>query len=140
MNPPPETGPVFADDRYCLCCGEKNPIGLKMKFRYDGSRLLSEAIVPKSFQGFADVVHGGILGTLLDEVMVNFHWLRGVRAVSVEFTVRLKAPCPTGALVRLAAWEVESKRRLHHTASEARLSDGTLVAEATAKCLEVADA
>jgi acyl-coenzyme A thioesterase PaaI-like protein len=131
---PPEP---FRDDRHCLCCGEKNPVGLNMTFRYEGDRLLSEAVVPKHYQGFADIVHGGILGTLLDEVMVNLHWLRGVRAVSVEYTVRLKAPCPTGRKVMLAAWEMGTRKRLHLTASEARLEDGTLVAEATSKCLEV---
>jgi hypothetical protein len=40
--------------------------------------LLSEAVIPKEFQGFANVVHGGILGTLLDEVLVNLYWLRGI--------------------------------------------------------------
>ncbi len=108
-----------------------------MKFRAEGERLLSEAVVPKEFQGFADVVHGGILGTLLDEVMVNLYWLKGIKAVTVEFTVRLKAPCPTGARILLAAWPVDQKRRIHLTASEARLENGTLVAEATAKCMEV---
>jgi acyl-coenzyme A thioesterase PaaI-like protein len=126
---------VFTDDRYCLCCGEKNPLGLNMKFRYEGDRLLSEVSIPKEFQGFAHVVHGGILGTLLDEVMVNLYWLKGVKAVTVEFTVRLKAPCPTGKRVTFAAWPVEQKKRVHFTASEARLEDGTLVAEATAKCM-----
>ena len=128
---------AFQDDRYCLCCGEKNPLGLNMKFHYEGERLLSEAVIPKEFQGFADVVHGGILGTLLDEVMVNLYWLKGVKAVTVEFTVRLKAPCPTGRKVLFAAWPVDRKKRVHFTASEARLEDGSLVAEATAKCMEI---
>jgi uncharacterized protein (TIGR00369 family) len=108
-----------------------------MKFRYEGERLLSEAVVPKEFQGFADVVHGGVLGTLLDEVMVNLYWLKGVKAVTVEFTVRLKAPCPTGVRILLAASPVEQKRRIHLATAEARLEDGTLVAEATAKCMEI---
>jgi len=127
----------FEDDRYCIGCGEKNPLSLKMEFRYDGDRLLSEAVVPKEFQGFAHVVHGGILGTLLDEVMVNLYWLKGIKAVTVEFTIRLKAPCPTGTRILLTAWPVSSKKRLHCSASEARLDDGTLVAEGTAKCLEL---
>jgi acyl-coenzyme A thioesterase PaaI-like protein len=128
---------VYQDDRYCVCCGEKNPFGLKMKFRYEGDKLLSEAVIPKEFQGFADVVHGGMLGTLLDEMMVNLYWLKGEKAVTVEYQVRLKAPCPVNQKVFFSAWSLETKRNIHFTASEARLEDGTVVAEATAKCMRL---
>jgi len=133
----PSREKVFRDDRYCLCCGEKNPLGFKMKFRYEGDRLLSETVVPKEFQGFADVVHGGVLGTLLDEVLVNLYWLKGIQCVTVEYTVRLKAPCPTDRKILLSAKPEGHQKRVHYASGEARLEDGTLVAEATAKCMEV---
>ena len=128
---------LFTDDHYCLCCGDKNPMGFKMQFRFEDEKLLSEAVIPKEYQGFNNVVHGGILGTLLDEMMVNLHWLKGVKAVTVEYQVRLKAPCPTNTKVRLSAWPVEEKRNLLYVAAEARLENGILVAEATAKCMKV---
>lgn len=127
----------FSDDRYCLCCGEKNPLGFKMKFRYKGEKLLSETVISKEYQGFADVVHGGILGTLLDELMVNLYWLKGERAVTVEYQVRLKAPCPVNRKVYLSAWHVETKRNIFLTAAQAQLEEGTVVAEATAKCMKM---
>jgi len=108
-----------------------------MKFRFEGDRLLSETLVPKEYQGFADVVHGGILGTLLDEMMVNLYWLKGEKAVTVEYQVRLKAPCPVDQKILLSAWPMGLKRNVRFTAAEAKLEDGTVVAEATAKCLEV---
>lgn len=128
---------VFNDDRYCLCCGEKNPMGFKMKFRYEGEKLLSETVIAKEYQGFANVVHGGILGTLLDELMVNLYWLKGEKAVTAEYQVRLKAPCPVNQKVLLSAWHVETKRNVLLTAAEAKLEDGTVVAEATAKCMKM---
>ncbi len=128
---------LFEDDRYCLCCGEKNPLGFKMRFRFEEGKILSETVIPKEYQGFAGVVHGGILGTLLDEVMVNLYWLRGEKAVTAEYQVRLKAPCPVDQKVFLSAWRTESKGKLHLTAAEARLGDGTVVAEATAKCMKI---
>ena len=127
----------FADDHYCLCCGEKNPMGLRMKFRYEDDKIISEAVIPKEFQGFADLVHGGILGTLLDEVMVNLYLLRGEKAVTVEYQVRLKAPCPVNRKVLFSAWKVETKRNIHFTEAEARLEDGMVVAQASAKCMKV---
>ena len=131
-----ETGP-FVDDRYCFCCGEKNPMGFKMKFRYEGEKLLSETIIPKEYQGFANVVHGGILGTLLDEMIVNLYWLRGEKVVTAEYQVRLKAPCPVNQKVLFSAWHLETKKRILLTAAKARLEDGTLVAEAAAKCMKL---
>ena len=127
----------FNDDRYCLCCGEKNPLGLKMKFRYEDDKLFSEAVIPKEFQGFANVVHGGILGTLLDEMMVNLYWLRGEKAVTVEYQVRLKEPCPVNRKVLFSAWRADAKRNIHYTEAEARLEDGTVVAQASAKCMKI---
>ena len=112
-------------------------MGFKMKFRYEGEKLLSEAIIPKEYQGFADVVHGGVLGTLLDELMVNLYWLKGEKAVTVEYQVRLKAPCPVNQKVLLSAWPVGVKRQIHLAAAEAKLENGTVVAEATAKCMKV---
>jgi len=110
-------------------------MGFKMKFHYEGEKLLSETVIPKEYQGFANVVHGGILGTLLDELMVNLYWLKGQKAVTAEYQVRLKAPCPVGNKILLSAWHLETKRNILLTTAEAKLEDGTLVAEATAKCM-----
>ncbi len=137
MNSGDSKDALFTDDRYCLCCGEKNPMGFKMKFRFEGEKILSETVIPKEYQGFNDVVHGGILGTLLDELMVNLYWLKGEKAVTVEYQVRLKAPCPTQKKVLLSAWPIEAKRNLHFAVSQACLEDGTVVAEATAKCMKI---
>ena len=137
MSPEATDSSAFNDDRYCLCCGEKNPMGFKMKFRYEGEKLLSETVIPKEYQGFANVVHGGILGTLLDELRVNLYWLKGEKAVTAEYQVRLKAPCPVGSKVLLSAWHVETKRNILSTAAEAKLEDETVVAEATAKCFKI---
>jgi acyl-coenzyme A thioesterase PaaI-like protein len=139
MKDGPTGSNAFNDDRYCLCCGEKNPLGFKMKFRYEGEKLLSEAVVPKEYQGFANVVHGGILGTLLDELMVNLYWLKGEKAVTAEYQVRLRVPCPVGRRILLSAWHAETKRNILWTESRAELEDGTVVAEATAKCVRVKD-
>jgi acyl-coenzyme A thioesterase PaaI-like protein len=128
----------FSDDHYCLCCGEKNTMGFKMKFRFEKGKIFSEVVIPKEYQGFADVVHGGILGTLLDELMVNFYWLKGVKVVTAEYQVRLKSPCPVNRKVLLSAWPVEEKQKIHFAEGKAQLEDGTIVAEASAKCVKLA--
>lgn len=127
----------FTDDRYCFCCGEKNPLNLKMHFRYEDEKILSEVVFPKEYQGFNNIVHGGMIGTVLDEVMVNLHCLKGEMVVTAEYNVRLKSPCPVNQKVFLSAWSIRKKGRLYFTASEARLENGTLIAEATATCMTI---
>lgn len=127
----------FTDDRYCFCCGEKNPLNLKMQFRYENEKLLSDVTFPKEYQGFNNVVHGGIVGTVLDEVMVNLHCLKGEMVVTAEYNVRLKSPCPVNQKILLSAWSVKKSSRLYFTASEARLENGMLIAEATATCMKM---
>ncbi len=129
-----KTARFFQDERYCICCGERNPWGFKMSFRFVDERVLSEVIIPKEFQGFSNVVHGGV-GVLLDEMMVNLHWLKGIKVVTAEYQVRLKAPCPVHQKIHLSAWSLEKRRKIYMTAAEAHLDDGTQVAEAQAKCM-----
>ncbi len=69
--------------------------------------------------------------------MVNLHCLKGEIVVTAEYNVRLKAPCPVNQKVLLSAWSVKKNSRLYFTASEARLEDGTLIAEATATCMKM---
>lgn len=130
---------AYADNRYCFCCGEKNPLNLKMTFRYENDLLLSEVIIPREYQGFANVAHGGIVGTVLDEMMVNYHLFKGEKVVTAEYTVRLKAPCPVNQKLYLSSRSIKQTSRLCYTSSEARLEDGTLIAEATATCMKIKD-
>ena len=54
------------DDRTCFICGEKNPIGLKLRLRTDPERGESAAEVTfrDDFQGWTKVVHGGLLAAV----------------------------------------------------------------------------
>ena len=53
---------------FCFVCGKKNPHGLQIDFRLtENGALEGEFIAEERFQGFNGVLHGGILGLLLDE-------------------------------------------------------------------------
>lgn len=128
---------AYTDNRYCFCCGEKNPLNLKMTFRYENDLLVSEVIIPREYQGFANVAHGGIVGTVLDEMMVNYYLFKGEKVVTAEYTVRLKAPCPVNKKLYLTSRSLKQASRVCYASAEARLEDGTLIAEATATCMKI---
>ena len=129
----------LADDGMCFVCGKKNHDGLCLDFHIDEHKVIhTHYSFPKKFQGYANVVHGGMLAVVLDEVMVNLPWrLEKSPVVSAEFTMRLKKPVTVGHKVLFKAWIVKHQRRFYQLASEASLEDGTVVATAEAKCFKM---
>ncbi|MBP9732813.1 MAG: PaaI family thioesterase [Candidatus Omnitrophica bacterium] len=128
------------DDRHCFGCGEKNPIGLRLRFTKTEEGVEAQYMPVKDHQGYRDLLHGGIMSLVLDEAMVNAVWLAGMPAVSVEITVRLKHAAKIGEPLRIRAWIVAAQKRLVTTRAEARDASGRVVAEAEAKCLKTAAA
>ncbi len=53
----------------CFGCGPANPYGLKMEFYTDGSAVFSRLSVPAHLCGWNDIVHGGVVSTVMDEAM-----------------------------------------------------------------------
>jgi len=81
MSSPPKNdstspGITAFDDHYCFVCGPDNPRGLKIKVKYFPEDMAAETelALSREFQGWADVIHGGILSTLLDEMMAHAVW------------------------------------------------------------------
>ena len=54
---------------FCFACGTANPIGLNLEFYADKGKVYSEITLGEYHVGWADITHGGIISTLLDEVM-----------------------------------------------------------------------
>jgi len=57
------------DNHMCFGCGPANPSGLRMKFFSDDKSVFSWVKVPGHLVGWDNLVHGGILSTMLDEIM-----------------------------------------------------------------------
>ena len=52
----------------CFGCNPGNPIGLKMNFIEEGDYVISEWAPSGHYQGYLNVLHGGIQATLMDEI------------------------------------------------------------------------
>ena len=59
----------------CFACGTANPIGLNLHFYLRGGYLCSDITLGKNYEGWENMAHGGIVSTLLDEVM---SWIKRV--------------------------------------------------------------
>jgi len=53
----------------CFGCGPDNPRGLRMTFYAVGGTIRSDVILNKHHMGWENIAHGGIISTILDEIM-----------------------------------------------------------------------
>lgn len=125
------------DDGMCFVCGKNNPVGLKINFKLTGHVLTAQFIPEKKHQGYADIVHGGIIAIILDEMLVNLPWLLGKQAVTGELVVRYKQPVAVGERLNFNSYIVREKAKLLLVTASARKDDGSLVAVAEGKCIRI---
>jgi len=123
------------DDHYCFVCGEENPSGLHLKFSLSNGRVLTEFVPQKIFQGYKDIVHGGIIAAVLDEAMVKAAFMQGIPAVTAEITIRFKNPLMAGEKAIIEAEIVSSNKRVIETSGVIRKPDNTPIAEGRAKLI-----
>jgi uncharacterized protein (TIGR00369 family) len=53
----------------CFGCSEENTSGLGMEFYSDGVTVVSTLAVPPHLCGWNDMAHGGVISTIMDEIM-----------------------------------------------------------------------
>ena len=124
----------------CFACGTLNAHGLQLALHTGDGRCWTDLILDSRFEGWEGIAHGGIISTILDEVMawaVVEHDLWGVTArMAVEF----KLPVPIGRPIHGEGRVIETRRRI--VTAEGTLSDenGNLLARAEATFVGAPDA
>ena len=127
----------FADDGYCFVCGPKNPIGLKLDFHFDGKIIKTEFVPLKEHQGYMDIVHGGIVSTLLDEVMVKLAIALDMPAVTAQMDIRLKKALGVGWKITVSAEIIKETKKILTSYAKAVTDDDVIVADATGKLIKI---
>lgn len=61
--------PTHLFDNKCFACGKNNPESLKMTFYTYEKYLFSQVNIDENKRGWEQIVHGGIISTILDEIM-----------------------------------------------------------------------
>src|SRR5436190_9152499 len=126
----------------CFVCGESNPIGFKLRFETDGTLVTARFAPRPEHAGFREVVHGGLIATLLDEVMV---WACAVQtrrfAYCAELNVRFLQPLKPGDPAFLSAQLVTNrKNRIFDAEGSLKTEAGVMLATSTGKYLPIGEA
>jgi len=126
----------------CFVCGEANPLGLRLRFETDG-RIVRARFLPRpEHAGFKGVLHGGLLMTVLDEIMV---WACAVGArrfaFSAEMRTRFLRPARPGEPLTVTG-ELVANRRGKLFEAQARVTNaaGAVLTQATGKYVPVKEA
>ena len=121
----------------CFACGKGNPIGLKLDFRFEGEEYVTDFEVKPEYQGWAGIVHGGLLATVLDETMARLLWEKELNAITGRLNVRYHDRVSVGESVTVRARITKNRSPLIETSAEASRADGTVVADAAATSMQV---
>ncbi|HEY8846256.1 MAG TPA: PaaI family thioesterase [Candidatus Limnocylindrales bacterium] len=117
----------------CFACGSLSEHGLQLDLHVDGDRCWTELELADRFQGWDGIAHGGIVCTVLDEVMAWSLAATDNWGLTARMTVDFKRPVRLGVPIRAEGWMTRQRRRLVDTS--ARLVDmtsGELLATAEA--------
>ncbi|HHY97489.1 MAG TPA: PaaI family thioesterase [Firmicutes bacterium] len=117
-------------DNMCFACGKDNPIGLKLRFEPDGEELVTRFMTRREFQGYPGILHGGIIGTILDDLMANLFIVRGIHAVTASIDISFRVPIPIGEMITGRARIVDDSGRIAETEGELYLPDGKVAVRA----------
>lgn len=80
----------------CFGCCPTNPQGLQMEFQMEGDEMVSYWQPVEAFQGWNNVLHGGIQATLMDEIGSWFAIVSGkTSGVTIHLNVKYRKPVPT---------------------------------------------
>lgn len=135
------SGLNLIDNDHCFVCGPRNQNGLHipMQKSVEGHTCSFTWAPGPAYQGYAGIVHGGILSTLLDEAMAYavMGEKRDIMAVTADMHIRYLRPTPVGVPLQFVATLVSNRKNLHFARGSVILPDGTVLAEAEGRFAEI---
>ena len=111
------------DDR-CFACGAANSNGLQLQIEETADGVRAVIRPPKWSQGYKEMVHGGIISTILDEM-------------TAELTVRIKKAMKVAEEYLATGRVLRIKHRLVEAESEITDRDNETIAFARAKLIKI---
>jgi len=117
---------------HCFACGDLNERGLRLPLHLSEGRCWTQLALGPEFEGWEGIIHGGILTTILDEVMAWALVAQDAWSMTARLATDFRRPVRVGQPIRAEGWLSGTRRRLLHT--EARIvdaADGQLLASAT---------
>jgi uncharacterized protein (TIGR00369 family) len=114
---------MVKDDKNCFACGSNNKHGLHMQVQRSDGKAETEMTLKKEHQGWQNIAHGGIVSTILDEIMAHAIATKVPGFVTAEIKVRYKKPVPIGEPITAFGRVENINSRIANAYSEIRTKD-----------------
>ncbi len=119
----------------CAVCGHVNGDTPRLRFAVAADGSVQATFQPDhAYEGYAGILHGGVIATLLDAAMTNCLFAHGRCGLTAELNVRFRHPVRTGRRTIIRAWVERDAAPLFVLRAEAS-QDGQRRATATGKFL-----
>ena len=128
-----------SNSAHCFACGLESEYGLKLSFYSEGDQSVTcDYVVPERFQGFPGTVHGGIVASILDEILVRAFMASDPDRFMYtgKLTIRYRHPVPIGEKLRGVGAVVKDRGRIGEAEAKLYNSENLLLAEAEALVVE----
>lgn len=118
---------------HCLLCGRLHPRSWRLSFTPHGTGEVSTNFVAgKELQGYDNLVHGGVICSLLDAAMTHCLFHQSIQAVTGDLRVRFLHPVTCEVSLELRAKLLFACPPLYQLQAELRC-DGQVMARAEGK-------
>ncbi len=124
----------------CFACGTANPIGLNLEFNVKGDRVFAEITPGKYHVGWADITHGGIISTLLDEVMSwTILYFKRIFFVTRKMELKYIKPVSTGVPLVVSGSIISGNEsdKIIYVRGELRDENNTLLARSKGEFVKI---
>lgn len=123
---------------YCFACGTANPIGLRLEFYKADDTVCSDVILGREYEGWENMAHGGIVSTLLDEVMSwTLIYFKKAFFVTRKIQIKYVKPVLIGEPLCVKGRIIQEESRLVKARGEVVNSEGGLLARGEAEFVMV---
>jgi acyl-coenzyme A thioesterase PaaI-like protein len=100
----------------CFACGTLNAGGLGLILHVEPGRSWCDVSLDSRFEGWERLIHGGIISTILDEVMAWALVGEDDWGVTARMSVDFRRPILVGMPIHAEGWITRSRRRVVDTA------------------------
>jgi len=131
------------NSKMCFICGLQNPVGLHLHiFEMEPGLVEATYTAPDHFQGYPGVLHGGIVGAIVDEMSGRSHMGSDPAEPRFMFTAKLEIKyrrnVPIGQPLRLVGKAGRSRGKSAEAWAGIYLAEsGELLAEGNALLIDV---
>jgi uncharacterized protein (TIGR00369 family) len=121
-------------EQECFFCGDKNPVGLKLRFylNEETGEVTTEYLPSRLFLGLGNILHGGIQSGLFDEIMGwTTHTLTGQMGVTTELSIHFLKPVYVGKKLIISCRIISQKNSNVQLEAFIETAEGAVCTRAT---------